>query len=61
MDSQLSMVFDRTQSDIDRASYLHSLWIDGTFTGTTEELAEWVSDLKGAYNASDLNRVGPAA
>lgn len=60
MDSQLSMIFDRTQSDVDRVSYLQSLWVDGTFTGTTEELAEWVSDLKGAYNASDLNRVGSA-
>lgn len=60
MDSQLSMIFDRTQSDVDRVSYLQSLWVDGTFTGTTEELAEWASDLKGAYNASDLNRVGSA-
>ena len=54
------MVYDRTQADVDRAVYLSRLWVNGTFTGTAEELAEWASDLKGAYNASDLNRVGSA-
>lgn len=54
------LIFDRTQSDADRVNYLASLWQNGTFTGTTEELAEWAQDLKGAYNASDLNRVGSA-
>lgn len=54
------LIFDRTQSDADRVNYLASLWQNGTFTGTTTELSEWVSDLKGAYNASDLNRVGSA-
>ena len=52
-----NLIFDRTQADVDRAKYLASLWQNGTFTGTTEELAEWASELKGAYNASDLNRV----
>lgn len=52
-----NLIFDRTQADVDRAAYLSRLWVDGTFTGTTAELAEWASDLKGAYNASDLNRV----
>ena len=28
------------------------------FTGTQEQLDEWMDGLKGAYNASDLNRVG---
>lgn len=28
------------------------------FTGTQDQLNEWNSGLKGAYNASDLNRVG---
>lgn len=55
-----NLIFDRTQSDVDRAAYLSRLWVNGTFTGTTTELSEWVSDLKGAYNASDLNRVGSA-
>ena len=54
------LIFNRTQSDADRVNYLASLWQNGTFTGTTTELSEWVSDLKGAYNASDLNRVGSA-
>lgn len=54
------LIFDRTQADVDRAAYLPGLWENGTFTGTTTELSEWVSDLKGAYNASDLNRVGSA-
>lgn len=57
MDTQLNMIFDRTQDDVDRVSYLANLWTENGFTGTTEELAEWASDLKGAYNASDLNRV----
>ena len=29
-------------------------------TATAAELSEWQIDLKGAYNASDLNRVGAA-
>ena len=52
-----NLIFDRTQADVDRAKYLAGLWQNGTFTGTTAELAEWVTDLKGAYNATDLNRV----
>lgn len=60
MDTQLNMIFDRTQDDVDRVSYLANLWTENGFTGTTTELSEWVSDLKGAYNASDLNRVGSA-
>ena len=55
-----NLIFDRTQADVDRAAYLSRLWVNGTFSGTTDELAEWASDLKGAYNASDLNRVGSA-
>ena len=52
-----NLIFDRTQADVDRAKYLAGLWQNGTFTGTTAELAEWATDLKGAYNATDLNRV----
>ena len=52
-----NLIFDRTQADVDRAKYLAGLWVNGTFTGTTAELAEWATDLKGAYNATDLNRV----
>lgn len=56
----LQLITDRTQADVDRGSYLASLWVAGVFTGTDAELAEWNSDLKGSYNASDLNRVGSA-
>ena len=52
-----NLIFDRTQADVGRAAYLSGLWQNGTFTGTTAELAEWATDLKGAYNATDLNRV----
>ena len=53
----LNLITDRTQADVDRGLYLSGLWTGGTFTGTDDELAEWNSDLKGFYNASDLNRV----
>lgn len=56
----LNLITDRTQADVDRGLYLAGLWVGGTFTGTDDELAEWNSDLKGFYNASDLNRVGSA-
>ena len=56
----LQLITDRTQADVDRGSYLASLWVAGEFTGTDDELAEWNSNLKGSYNASDLNRVGNA-
>lgn len=56
----LQLITDRTQADVDRGSYLASLWVAGEFTGTDDELAEWNSDLKGFYSASDLNRVGNA-
>lgn len=55
-----NLIFDRTQADVDRAAYLSRLWVNGTFSGTTDELAEWASEMKGAYNAADLNRVGSA-
>lgn len=56
----LSLVTNRAQSDVDRVSYLSELWIGGAFTGTDDELAEWGGNPIGAYNASDLNRVGNA-
>lgn len=56
----LHLITDRTQADVDRALYLRSKWVGGVWTGTQDELAEWNADLKGAYNAGDLNRVGAA-
>lgn len=55
-----TLVTDRTQADVERAEYLNSLWVQRVWTGTPEELAEWTAGLKGAYNASDLNRVQEA-
>ena len=53
----LNLITDRTQTDVD---YVIRLSQKGWSGMTAEEKAEWESDLKGAYNASDLNRVGNA-
>lgn len=52
------LITDRTQSDVDRVKYLRGRVSAGT--ATEAEAAEYETDLKGAYNASDLNRVGAA-
>ena len=54
----LHLITDRTQADVDRVRALLRKWRDGTISDA--EKAEWALDLKGAYNASDLNRVGAA-
>lgn len=55
------LITDRLQADVDRANYLTGLWDpEKGWVGTPEELSEWMGGLKGAYNASDLNRVGEA-
>ena len=54
----LDLITNRTQADVDRVAQLTGRVSAGT--ATAAELAEWQSDLKGAYNASDLNRVGAA-
>ena len=53
----LNLITDRTQADVDRVQYLASV---GWENMTDAEKAEWSTPLKGAYNASDLNRVGAA-
>lgn len=53
----MSLIFDRTQADVNRVNYLSSKQWD---TMTDAEKAEWNGALKGAYNATDLNRVGSA-
>lgn len=54
----LHLITDRTQADVSRAEYLaRRLNADAA---TVEEIAEYGNDLKGSYNASDLNRVGAA-
>lgn len=54
----LNMITDRTQGDVDRVIALAGKVSAGT--ATEAELTEWAAPLKGAYNASDLNRVGAA-
>ena len=50
------LIFDRTQSDVSRVQSLTQKMIAGT--ATEAEKAEWLGGkMKGAYNASDLNRV----
>lgn len=53
-----ALITDRTQADVD---YLRDLQLKGYAAMTDEEKATWSSGtMKGAYNASDLNRVGVA-
>ena len=54
----LNLITTRTQADVDRVDTLTARLSAGT--ATAAELTEWQSDLKGAYNASDLNRVEAA-
>lgn len=53
----LDLITDRTQADVNRAL---SLAAKGWAKMTDAERVEWLTDLKGFYNASDLNRVGSA-
>ena len=52
------LITDRTTADVARVRTLTAKLAQGT--ATAAERAEWLTDLKGAYNASDLNRVGAA-
>ncbi len=54
---QLILIADRTSADVELVERLAA---KGLANMSTEELAVWYSDLKGAYNAVDLNRVGEA-
>lgn len=52
-----NLITDRTAHDVDRVKILAAkAWQDMT----VEERVEWTSPLKGAYNYTDLNRVGAA-
>ena len=53
----LGLITDRTQADVDRVKYLAA---KGWAKMTAAEKAEWQAGPKGAYNATDLNRVGNA-
>ena len=52
-----TLVTDRTEADVSRFSELRD---KGWAEMTAAERAEWVAGMKGAYNASDLNRVASA-
>lgn len=52
-----TLVTDRTEADVSRYSELRD---KGWAEMTTAERAEWVAGMKGAYNASDLNRIASA-
>lgn len=54
----IRLITDRTQADVDRVTDLRGRVNSGT--ATEAEKAEWDTDLKGGYNASDLNRVTAA-
>lgn len=48
-------VFDRTQEDVDRVNYLREVILK--HENTEEEWVEYQSDMKGALNYSDLERI----
>lgn len=52
-----TLVTDRTQADVDRVDALSGKGLEGM---TPAELAEYLAGMKGAYNATDLNRVTEA-
>lgn len=52
-----TLVTDRTQADVERVKALAA---KGFAAMTAAERAEWLAGMKGAYNASDMNRVGTA-
>ena len=53
----LNLITDRTQADV---NYVVRLSTKSWNNMSEKEKADWESGLKGAYNASDLNRVGNA-
>lgn len=52
-----TLVTDRTEADVSRHRELTD---KGWAEMTTAEKSEWMAGMKGAYNASDLNRVASA-
>lgn len=59
--AQLQLIYDRTQEDVDRLYALkRKILTEGLNSLTPEEKAEYMGGMRGAYNASDLNRVGQA-
>lgn len=56
-----TLIYDRTQEDANRWQYLSTkLDTEGWAGLNPSEQREWLTDLKGGYSCSDLNRVGAA-
>lgn len=53
------LITDRTQADVDRVKYLKRKYMSGE-SWTDSERNEYFYNVKGAYNFSDMNRVGEA-
>lgn len=51
------LIYDRTQADVDAVSELIT---KGFQSMNADEKQRWLSNMKGALNADDLNRVGKA-
>ena len=51
------LITDRTAADVNRVKALAAKGWAGM---TAAERTEWLGEMRGAYNASDLNRVGSA-
>lgn len=55
------LIFDRTTEDVQRVKELtNRIMRNGLSSLTPAEKAEYLAGMKGAYNASDMNRVGTA-
>lgn len=56
-----NLVYDRTQADVDRVFILKNKILTGGLSAlSNEEKAEYMAGMKGAYNYTDMNRVGQA-
>lgn len=57
----LHLIYDRTQADVDRVFALKKKILTGGVSSLTEEeYTEYLNGLRGAYNHTDMNRVGEA-
>lgn len=53
-----NLIFDRTELDVVQLQAVTARLVSGT--ATAEDRAAWLAGMKGAYNYTDLNRVGAA-
>lgn len=56
-----TLIYDRTKADVQRVYTLKSkILTEGLSSLTTAERAEYMAGMKGAYNYTDMNRIGQA-